>query len=353
MIIKNTKHEVSCNDLIECQREATGQNAWFLAGRTLNACNWHLSHAFALASTDHLELSVALINSLLGFANGLDCPSLHGQLLSGRDDIRTSYRTEGHFDTLTEIVEQFRESDSSAEVYQKEIYRRLVGRHVDALRDALRNHAGPHSLDVSRLGDTLDQGLRRRDVCSHLFSGSASENRPQESESWRVLVNQSREPGELPPASHWIDELIGVWKKVGLDMSPLDKLEESKNWAHSVGDLHKHCLAVLKMNDIRWRLRDGELKPRWCEESSRLYVDDVILKDFTRTAAKNQSRILAVFQEEGWPPEIWDPLDGDETDPVERLRNTVRDLNRSLKQPLIIFGVAQEGEGISWRAVLN
>jgi len=44
-----------------------------------------------------------------------------------------------------------------------------------------------------------------------------------------------------------------------------------------------------------------------------------------RAPAASQEAILAVFQEDGWPPRIDDPLGrGDGHDPRERLREAVK-----------------------------
>src|SRR5262245_14980341 len=49
------------------------------------------------------------------------------------------------------------------------------------------------------------------------------------------------------------------------------------------------------------------IKPHWDERARELWYGDVLVKRY-RGPAKNADIILAVFQEEGWPPAIDDPL---------------------------------------------
>jgi hypothetical protein len=65
--------------------------------------------------------------------------------------------------------------------------------------------------------------------------------------------------------------------------------------------------------------------------------------------AENQERILAAFEEEGWPVHIHDPLPPhSDQDSKRRLHNTINSLNRHQKQPLIRFSGNGSGQGIRW-----
>ena len=69
-----------------------------------------------------------------------------------------------------------------------------------------------------------------------------------------------------------------------------------------------------------------------------------------RWPARNQELVLTVFQEEGWPKEIDDPLvpiGGRQS--KERLHDTIKNLNRSQKIRLIQFRGNGTGEGIVWQ----
>lgn len=90
------------------------------------------------------------------------------------------------------------------------------------------------------------------------------------------------------------------------------------------------------------------VRPTWDVDRRELRLGGVVLKRFRR-AADNQMLVLDVFQEEGWPHQIDDPLprDGD-VDPKARLKETVKSLNEQIKDHAIIFGVSHHGERATW-----
>ena len=66
----------------------------------------------------------------------------------------------------------------------------------------------------------------------------------------------------------------------------------------------------------------------------------------------NQEAVLEVFQEEGWPRRIDDPLPPlAEQDPKYRLHFTIRRLNQSQEHCLIRFFGDGTGEGVCWEFV--
>ena len=75
------------------------------------------------------------------------------------------------------------------------------------------------------------------------------------------------------------------------------------------------------------------------------------MKQF-RQPAPNEERVLAAFEEEGWPERIDDPIPplGDVT-PKERLHSTIWALNRHQEHKLLKFHGDGGGEGIRWSAV--
>jgi hypothetical protein len=89
-------------------------------------------------------------------------------------------------------------------------------------------------------------------------------------------------------------------------------------------------------------------KPSWDPELRELRMCGVVVKRFARRAV-NQERILAVFEEEGWPYRIDDPLLPTGICPKARLRDTVKHLNRQNGSRLIRFGMDGTGEGVIWR----
>jgi hypothetical protein len=87
--------------------------------------------------------------------------------------------------------------------------------------------------------------------------------------------------------------------------------------------------------------------PHWDGDRRRLLFQGVVVKEF-RGRPGNQELVLAVFQEEGWPPRVDDPLPrSGEVDPAARLRETVRRLNRAQRQPVLRFE-ADGRRGILW-----
>jgi hypothetical protein len=80
-----------------------------------------------------------------------------------------------------------------------------------------------------------------------------------------------------------------------------------------------------------------------------LRVGDTIVKAF-RTAAGNQELILNVFQEEGWPYCIDDPLSpSGKIQPKQRLLTTIKSLNRNQSPHLILFHGDGSGLHVCWK----
>jgi len=91
--------------------------------------------------------------------------------------------------------------------------------------------------------------------------------------------------------------------------------------------------------------------PRWDRARQELRVGHVIVKQF-KVPAVNQERILAAFEEEGWPVRLDDPLPPQaDQDPKRRLHDTINALNRNQKCPLIRFMGDGSGQGIRWALV--
>lgn len=94
--------------------------------------------------------------------------------------------------------------------------------------------------------------------------------------------------------------------------------------------------------------RQPTVKPVWDAERRQLSVDGVVVKHF-KLPSPNQVTILSTFQEDGWPYHIDDPLPACPTvSPKERLRYTIKSLNKYQKHRLIRFCGDGRGEGICW-----
>jgi hypothetical protein len=90
------------------------------------------------------------------------------------------------------------------------------------------------------------------------------------------------------------------------------------------------------------------LLPKWDRDRQELKVGSIVVKRF-KVPAANQEAILAVFEEESWPPRIDDPLPPHhEQPPKRRLQETIKSLNRNQKQSLIRFLGDGSGQGVRW-----
>jgi len=90
------------------------------------------------------------------------------------------------------------------------------------------------------------------------------------------------------------------------------------------------------------------ITPSWDADARELRINSSIVKKF-RVPAPNQERILAVFEEEDWPPHIYDPLPpAPEIDAKQRLHTAIRSLNRNQKENRLKFSGDGCGQGVCW-----
>jgi hypothetical protein len=90
------------------------------------------------------------------------------------------------------------------------------------------------------------------------------------------------------------------------------------------------------------------LTPNWDRDRRQLRLGATIVKEF-KVPASNQEIVLAVFEEEHWPPKIDDPLPRkSDIDPQRRLHDTINSLNRRQQHRLLHFGADGLGRGIRW-----
>jgi hypothetical protein len=91
-----------------------------------------------------------------------------------------------------------------------------------------------------------------------------------------------------------------------------------------------------------------EPKPYWNAERRELMYRGTLVKRF-RVPAANQERILAAFEEEGWPGQIDDPLPPDHrSSGPARLYATLKSLNRRQLNPLLWFHGNGNGRVVLW-----
>ncbi len=95
----------------------------------------------------------------------------------------------------------------------------------------------------------------------------------------------------------------------------------------------------------------GVVAPTWDPEKRELRIDGRVVKRF-KWHAENQERVLAAFDEEGWPFRIDDPLPPHpEQDSKRRLSDTIKCLNRKQTSELLRFRGDGTGEGVVWEFV--
>lgn len=88
--------------------------------------------------------------------------------------------------------------------------------------------------------------------------------------------------------------------------------------------------------------------PTWDSARHQLRVGSTIVKEY-KLPSPNQEKILAAFEEEGWPPCIDDPLPvHPDLDPKRRLHDTIKSLNRNQRSRKIRFMGDGTGEGARW-----
>jgi hypothetical protein len=86
--------------------------------------------------------------------------------------------------------------------------------------------------------------------------------------------------------------------------------------------------------------------PRWDKERRELWLRDKLLNRFSGHPAANQVRILASFEELGWPPRIDSPFPRGAT---QRLKDAVLGLNRAIEAQGLRFRLNGTGDtGLCW-----
>lgn len=94
-------------------------------------------------------------------------------------------------------------------------------------------------------------------------------------------------------------------------------------------------------------------KPVWDPEVRELRFGKQVVKRF-RVPAPMQELILTVFQEEGWPRRIDDPLPrSGEVSAKDRLHEAIKSLNRNQRPLRIRFGGNGDANGVIWEPALE
>jgi hypothetical protein len=108
--------------------------------------------------------------------------------------------------------------------------------------------------------------------------------------------------------------------------------------------------------EVEWLLlagheaRQDEI-PTWNPSLRELTFCGILVKRF-RKSAPNQECLLSAFESQHWPDRIANPLPIDTAIPaIDRLRDAVKRLNKTLHSPVLRFGGDGTGEGVTWRAL--
>jgi hypothetical protein len=108
-------------------------------------------------------------------------------------------------------------------------------------------------------------------------------------------------------------------------------------------------LATLPDAASRTAMDPSTGRPVWDLPRRELRIGITVVKRFAQPAP-SQERVLAAFEEEGWPPRIDDPLPpARDQDGKRRLHSTISNLNRSQERQLVRFSGGGDGLSVSWR----
>lgn len=134
---------------------------------------------------------------------------------------------------------------------------------------------------------------------------------------------------------------VGMWMKardVSLPVAILQLAAELELLSPKMIEKVQRELGLDRASDS-----SKELRPSWDRDTGNLtYAGEVVKRIRNLSIAKNVVMVLNVFEEEGWPPRILDPL------PSNKKADALRSLNNQLMR--IRFRADGTGEGILWES---
>jgi hypothetical protein len=208
-----------------------------------------------------------------------------------------------------------------------------------------------------RLGAALDQLAR-----AQWYAASAGLDPWQFAVEMSVLVDMGLTPSDL----RWL--VTGGYAQHAYEITDSAQSARTFSLGQNLMFNHKTCFTISPAGMalvVAWRGKDfrsgkevvqrvdfghsnGHGVPHWNVALRTLFLDGQEVKRF-RVPALNQEKILAAFEEEGWPEFIDDPLPPtDEICPKRRLRDTIKCLNAHQAMRMLQFHGDGTGERVRW-----
>jgi two-component system NtrC family response regulator len=185
--------------------------AAFEAGRWLNRLAFHLQQAWFFRGYHVVAASRAA--RALGRALVLVRPvaereRIRQEILSRVEGLIGQSENEDHFDDLTNLEVDLQMPARSPEwnVPASERRRDLLApvfKEIGQLRELLGPHLNDQARQALHLGEKIDQGLCRPNICHYLDRN-------------RLLAGMSFRPGELLPEDGWLAGVLQLWAELGL-----------------------------------------------------------------------------------------------------------------------------------------
>jgi hypothetical protein len=172
--------------------------------------------------------------------------------------------------------------------------------------------------------------------------------------SWKALAQHGMTADVLATllnAGHV--ELVADEGDAASHRRPLTIAASSRLGLTEQGVLFAHrMLGHTELSRLRTlQIAEPECHPHWDNKAGELWWKGECIRRF-RHDASSQRRVLDALEEQGWPGRIDDPLPKQrDSDSKQRLRETIKSLNRGQRPVRLRFHCDGTGEGIRWEAI--
>ncbi len=190
--------------------------------------------------------------------------------------------------------------------------------------------------ELRRVGVSCSEGrwLIRRGLVDHAYEVTSLEDRRRRFLASSNLRLAAQSCLVLTDAGRAMAQRVAEWSDA--DVACMSQ----RHFAAQAGPVARHEVAAATPQSPTW---DGQRR--------QLRLGSRIVKEF-KVPAMNQGIVLAVFEEERWPPRIDDPLPwNNDIDPRRRLHDTINSLNRRQRHRLIHFSADGLAQGIRWELI--